>query len=153
MPKKRRKIIEFIQTRTAKMKKLIIAFQPCPQHHHHRQKPSSKFISDSEDEEEESKPTEVRDKTPEGKTTAESDSDFFNDEVTSKPPRTPGRQSSSDDQIEREKVKIKSPTPPPPPKVDLKVDIKVQARPVGRPRKDLNAPKAQETAAIAIFQG
>jgi histone-lysine N-methyltransferase SETD1 len=53
-----------------------------------------------------------REKTPDGKETpthppAESDSDFFNDDVISKPPRTPGR-TSSDDQVEKEVEKITS---------------------------------------------
>lgn len=43
----------------------------------------------------------------------ESDSDFFNDDVMSKPPRTPGR-TSSDDQTEKETLKKKIPPPPTP---------------------------------------
>jgi histone-lysine N-methyltransferase SETD1 len=85
----------------------------------------------SSESEEEVKSEKLREKTPSGKNTpvhppAESDSDFFNDDVISKPPRTPGR-SSSDDQndkskpatptlimpslpsIKEEKVKIKTP--------------------------------------------
>lgn len=78
----------------------------------------AKIYSDSEDEEpappgtdlKESAVPEVKEeavKSPEVKvetpvaTPAESDSDFFNDDVMSKPPRTPGR-VSSDDQVEKE---------------------------------------------------
>jgi [histone H3]-lysine4 N-trimethyltransferase SETD1 len=107
-----------------------------------------KIYSDSEDEEEkeeESKQIEeekkVRDKTPEGKSTpvhppAESDSDFFNDEVISKPPRTPGRQSSSDDQIDREKVKAKSLTPPP--KIEIKVEPKKERLSPAKPTQEFS---------------
>lgn len=81
-------------------------------------KPKPKIYSDSDDDEEEehepvknhidakqsSSIKKEREKTPEGSRTpvhppAESDSDFFNEDVISKPPRTPGR-TSSDDQIE-----------------------------------------------------
>lgn len=70
------------------------------------------YSSESEDE---IKREELREKTPSGKNTpvhppAESDSDFFNDDVISKPPRTPGR-SSSDDQ--NDKSKPATPTLPP----------------------------------------
>lgn len=79
-----------------------------------------KIYSDSEDDEQQPeeveevpKKIETREKTPEGKTTpvhppVESDSDFFNDDVMSKPPRTPGRSSSDDQQTE--KVKAAKPT-------------------------------------------
>ncbi|KAL7023223.1 hypothetical protein ACKWTF_012520 [Chironomus riparius] len=99
-------------------------------------KQKMKIYSDSEDDEDEemsqtdikkSTSSEDREKTPDdGNKTpihpAESDSDFFNDEVMSKPPRTPGRQTSSDDQIEIKDVKSskdikeirkKSPSPQP----------------------------------------
>lgn len=81
-----------------------------------------KIYSDSSENEEETTPdikksissTDEREKTPEGKRTpihppAESDSDFFNDEVMSKPPRTPGRQTSSDDQNEQQQQNVESP--------------------------------------------
>jgi len=79
-------------------------------------KQKMKIYSDSDDDDDadgemsqtdikKSTSSEDREKTPDdGNKTpihpAESDSDFFNDEVMSKPPRTPGRQTSSDDQIE-----------------------------------------------------
>lgn len=79
------------------------------------------YSESEEDEVIDSKVDNMREKTPSGKNTpvhpTESDSDFFNDDVISKPPRTPGR-SSSDDQNEKskpvkeqkeEKVKIKTP--------------------------------------------
>lgn len=79
-----------------------------------------KIYSDSEDDEEEvlpieKKKIEIREKTPEGKTTpvhppVESDSDFFNDDVISKPPRTPGRSSSDDQQTEKVKSTPVKPT-------------------------------------------
>lgn len=81
----------------------------------------AKIYSDSEDEEPAPPGTDVKEtaepeikeepvKSPEVKketpvaTPAESDSDFFNDDVMSKPPRTPGR-VSSDDQVEKEAEK------------------------------------------------
>jgi [histone H3]-lysine4 N-trimethyltransferase SETD1 len=71
-----------------------------------------KIYSDTEDEEEppppgtssEVEPEKKREKTPEVRPPAESDSDFFNEDVMSKPPRTPGR-ISSDDQVEKEPEK------------------------------------------------
>lgn len=79
-------------------------------------KPKPKIYSDSEDDETSAataKPT-VEEKSEKLKTPAakrmpvhpaESDSDFFNDDVMSKPPRTPGRTSSSEDQ-QAEKPKL-----------------------------------------------
>lgn len=83
------------------------------------------YSSESEDED---KPN-LREKTPSGKNTpvhppAESDSDFFNDDVISKPPRTPGR-SSSDDQND----KSKPATPTPLPQIDKKVAPKIKTPP------------------------
>lgn len=86
-------------------------------------KPKLKIYSESDEEDEPAPPgTSSKDesqdqemKSPESKVShaaqpAESDSDFFNDDVISKPPRTPGR-SSSDEQVEKEKVKSpKKPT-------------------------------------------
>lgn len=82
-------------------------------------KPKLKIYSESDDDEEpappgtSSKEEEEADnhemKSPEAKSTqpaaqpAESDSDFFNDDVISKPPRTPGR-TSSDEQGEKEQM-------------------------------------------------
>lgn len=102
-------------------------------------KQKMKIYSDSDDDDDEdreisqtdikkSTSSEDREKTPDdGNKTpihpAESDSDFFNDEVMSKPPRTPGRQTSSDDQIEVKdtkqskdtttEIRKKSPSPQP----------------------------------------
>ncbi|XP_070504129.1 histone-lysine N-methyltransferase SETD1 [Chironomus tepperi] len=99
-------------------------------------KQKMKIYSDSDDDEDDemsqtdikkSTSSEDREKTPDdGNKTpihpAESDSDFFNDEVMSKPPRTPGRQTSSDDQNEVKDIKPakeikesrkKSPSPQP----------------------------------------
>lgn len=78
-------------------------------------KVKQKIYSDSEDDEppppgtsNEKEPESKREKTPEVQPPAESDSDFFNDDVMSKPPRTPGR-ISSDDQVEKEKEPEKKP--------------------------------------------
>lgn len=84
-------------------------------------KPKLKIYSESDEEDEPAPPgtsskeeADEEMKSPEGKLShtaqpAESDSDFFNDDVISKPPRTPGR-SSSDEQVEKERdSKIETP--------------------------------------------
>lgn len=81
-------------------------------------KPKLKIYSESEDEEPAPPGTSAKEsednpdvKSPDDKLSltaqpiVESDSDFFNDDVISKPPRTPGRATSSDEQIEREQAK------------------------------------------------
>lgn len=93
-------------------------------------KPRVKIYSDSEDEpappgttshvEEETtaKPEDKTEQTaekvkkiPNAVTPAESDSDFFNDDIISKPPRTPGRVSSDDQVVEKELEKAKAKEP------------------------------------------
>ena len=84
-------------------------------------KPKLKIYSESEEDEPAPPGTSLKEETenhkkksPERKLShatqpAESDSDFFNEDVISKPPRTPGR-SSSDEQVEKEPaMKVETP--------------------------------------------